>query len=81
MTSEGPNIAAVQAAVAEALDVRRQSSVLAGVMIATMAAALSSKFDTFATWLLAGFGAAVALLLTSHEAAALVSPFAIRFGA
>ncbi|MGD0137139.1 MAG: hypothetical protein ABSE57_34280 [Bryobacteraceae bacterium] len=74
-------IAKAQAAVAAALDVQQQSIAIAGVMIVSMASALSSKFDTFATWLLAAFGAGVALLLSSHEAATLVSPYAMRSGA
>lgn len=65
-------VAKAQAAVAEVLEARQQSTVLAGVMIAAVATTVSSKIDTFATWLLAAFGAAVALLLTSHEAAALI---------
>ena len=58
-----------------------QSVALAGVLMADLAGNLCAKFDTFATWLLAGFGAAVALLLTSHEALAVVSPATIRYGA
>jgi hypothetical protein len=74
-------IAKAQAAAAAVLDVRQQSSALAGVMITSMAVTLSGKFDTFATWLLTAFGAAVGLVLTSHDAAALVLTSAIRFGA
>jgi len=71
-------IAKVQAAVAEALDVQRQSTALAAVVLADLASKLSSRFDTFATWLLAGFGGAVALMLTSHDAVTLVSRYTIR---
>lgn len=74
-------VARTQAAVAAELDMHRQSITIAEAMIVSMAAALSSRFDTFTTWLLAGFGAGVALLLSSHEAAALLSPCAIRSGA
>jgi hypothetical protein len=42
---------------------------------------LSAKLDTFAAWLLAGFWAAVALLLTSHEVSVLVPAASIRYGA
>jgi hypothetical protein len=38
-----------------------------------MAGKVSAKLDAFATWLLAGFGGATALMLTSHDAAAIVS--------
>lgn len=54
---------------------------LAGTLMAHLAGNLSAKFDSFATWLLAGFGAAVALLLTSHEVSVLVPAASIRYGA
>jgi hypothetical protein len=74
-----PRIAAAQAAVAQALDVDRQSRAIAAVLVADISAKISGKFDTFATWLLAGFGGAVALLLTNHEVgAALVPPHTVR---
>ena len=73
-----PAIAAAQAATAQALDVRQHSSTLAMVVLADLANKISSKFDAFATWLLAGFGGGVALMLTSHDAIALVSRNAIR---
>jgi hypothetical protein len=76
--STNPQIAAAQAAVAHALDVDQQSRAIASALIADLSGKLSGKFDTFATWLLAGFGGAVALMLTSHEAAALVPPHAVR---
>jgi ABC-type Fe3+-siderophore transport system permease subunit len=58
-----------------------QSVALAGALMAHLAGNLSAKFDTFATWLLAGFGAAVGLLLTSHEVSSLVPAATIRWGA
>lgn len=71
-------IARAQAAAAAVLDVQQQSSALAYVVLADIASKLSSRFDAFATWLLAAFGGAVALMLTSHDAIALVSSYAIR---
>jgi hypothetical protein len=73
-----PDIAKTQAAVAAVLDMRQQSSAIAMAVLADMANKLSSKFDAFATWLLAGFGGAVALMLTSPDAIGLVSRYAIR---
>jgi hypothetical protein len=61
-------------------DQRMQAMVLAGASLNQMTGVMSEKFDTFATWLLAGFGAAVGLLLTSHDAANFVSASAIRIG-
>jgi hypothetical protein len=58
-----------------------QAVLLSGAAMAHIAGSLSAKFDTFATWLLAGFGGAVALLLTSHEVNALVAPSIVRYGA
>jgi hypothetical protein len=65
----------------ETNDTELQSVVLAGELMANTAGNLSAKFDTFATWLLAGFGAAVGLLLTSHEAMVVVPAATTRFGA
>jgi hypothetical protein len=62
-------------------DAEVQSVALAGAVMAHLAGNLSAKFDTFATWLLAGFGAAVVLLLTSHEISVLVPAASIRYGA
>jgi len=73
-----PAIAKAQAAVAAVLDVQQQSSTLAMTVLAEMANKISPKIDAFATWLLAGFGGAVALMLTSHDAIGLVSRYAIR---
>jgi hypothetical protein len=73
-----PAVAGAQAIVAAALDTRQQSSALAIAVLADMATKISSKFDAFATWLLAGFGGAIALMLTSHDAIALISRNAIR---
>jgi hypothetical protein len=53
-------------------NIQVQTVVIAAVVLADTAGKISSKFDTFATWLLAGFGAAVALLLSSHDALAFV---------
>ena len=71
-------IAKAQAAVAAGLDVQQQSSVVATVVLADMATRISSRFDAFATWLLAGFGGGIALMLTNHDAVTLVSRYAIR---
>jgi hypothetical protein len=76
--NQDPDMARVQAATAEAFEVRQQTTALAAIVLADMANKLSSKFDAFATWLLAGFGAAIALLLTSHDAITLVPRYAIR---
>jgi hypothetical protein len=73
-----PAIAKAQAAVAAVLDMQQQSSTLAMTVMAEMANKISTKIDAFATWLLAGFGGAVALMLTSHDAIGLVSRNAIR---
>ncbi len=54
----------------ETEDPKLQGTILAGALLARLAGSLSEKFDTFATWLLAGFGAALALLLTNHDAGA-----------
>ena len=62
-------------------DADAQAIELSGAMMAHLAGNMSEKFDTFATWLLAGFGAAVALLLTSHEVSGLVAAPTIRYGA
>jgi hypothetical protein len=62
-------------------DANAQAVLLSGAAMAHFAGNLSAKFDTFATWLLAGFGGAVALLLTSHEVNALVAPSTVRYGA
>jgi hypothetical protein len=62
-------------------DANAQAILLSGVAMAHLAGSLSAKFDTFATWLLAGFGGAVALLLTSHEVNALIAPSVVRYGA
>jgi hypothetical protein len=62
-------------------DANAQAVLLAGALMAHSAGNLSAKFDTFATWLLAGFGAAVGLLLTSHEVNVLVPAASIRYGA
>jgi hypothetical protein len=74
----GAEYVAAHTAVAEAREIDLQSLGIAAALIADMSGKLSSKFDTFATWLLAGFGAAVVLLLTNDKTAALVSPPAIR---
>ena len=55
-----------------AADTKNQSLVIAAAMIADVAGRVSGKFDTFATWLLAAFGAALALLLSSHDALAML---------
>ena len=73
-----PAVARAQAAVAAALDVQQQSSAIGMVVLADMAGKISSRIDAFATWLLAGFGGAVALMLTSHDAITLMSRYAIR---
>lgn len=67
-----------QDAAARAREIDFQSRGISAALIADMSGKLSGKFDTFATWLLAGFGAAVVLLLTNDKAAGLVSPHAIR---
>jgi hypothetical protein len=46
--------AIAEAAAADAANAKLQSRVLAGVLIADLAGRLSKRFDTFATWLLAG---------------------------
>lgn len=61
-------------------DANAQSVMLAGQTMAHLAGNLSPKFDTFATWLLAGFGAAVGLLLTNHDVSALIPAATIRVG-
>jgi hypothetical protein len=73
-----PQIAAAQAAVAQVLDTDRQSRAIAAILVADISAKVSGRLDTFATWLLAGFGGAVALLLTSHEVGTLVPPHTVR---
>jgi len=62
-------------------DANAQAVLLSGAAMAHLAGNLSAKFDNFSTWLLAGFGGAVALLLTSHEVNALVAPSTVRYGA
>jgi hypothetical protein len=54
-----------------------QSRVLAATALAEMSGKLSAKFDRFASWLLAGFGGAIALLLT-NQGAGLVPPRTVR---
>lgn len=64
----------------QADDTELQSTVLAGALMAHMAGNLREKFDTFATWLLAGFGAAVGLLLSNDKASTLETAPMIRSG-
>jgi hypothetical protein len=61
-------------------DANAQSVMLAGAGLAHLAGNLSAKFDTFATWLLAGFGAAIGLLLTNHDVSALIPAATLRSG-
>lgn len=54
--------------------------VIAGALISEIAGKMSQRLDTFATWLLAGFGAAVALMLVNHEALTLLPVATVRAG-
>jgi hypothetical protein len=51
---------------------------IVGTMLLAAAGKASRALDTFGTWLLAGFGAAVALLLTNHDTLALIPSAASR---
>jgi len=57
-----------------------QERVIAAALISESAGRASKALDTFASWLLAGFGGAVALLLSSHEPLSLVSVTTVRAG-
>jgi hypothetical protein len=57
-----------------------QERVIAAALMAEMAGIASKSIDTSASRLLAGFGAAVTLLLTNHEALTLVPIATVRAG-
>jgi prepilin signal peptidase PulO-like enzyme (type II secretory pathway) len=54
---------------------------IASAMLYQTAGLVSKSLDTFASWLIAGFGAAVALLVTNHEARLVLPDYVIRDGA
>lgn len=49
-----------------------QASVMAGTVMTEIAGKMSGRFDTFGTWLLAGFGAGITLLLEKHDEVSVV---------
>ena len=55
--------------------------VMASAALTEIAGKVSKSFDSFASWLLAGFGGALALLLANHETLVLVPVATLRFGA
>ncbi len=57
-----------------------QAVVIAGRVMTDMARKMSDRFDSFGTWLLAGFGAGVALLLEKHDQVSVVPLTTIKFG-
>jgi len=59
----------------------RAEQAIASAMIYQTASLTSKALDTFASWLIAGFGAAVTLLATSREAGEFLGDDVIRIGA
>ena len=57
-----------------------QAVVLAGRVMTHMASKMSNRFDSFSTWLLAGFGAGITLLLDKHDEVSAVPLSTIKFG-
>jgi hypothetical protein len=57
-----------------------KEQVIASAMLYQTASLASKSLDTFASWLIAGFGGAVALLATNHEARLILPDHVIRDG-
>lgn len=55
-----------------------QERIIAGSLLYETAHAMSKRFDIFASWLLAGFGGAVALMLSNREIASLLPTTTMR---
>jgi len=58
-----------------------QTVVIAGKVMTEMASKMSTRFDSFGTWLLAGFGAGMALLLARHDQVSVIPVTTIKLGA
>ena len=59
--------------------VQVQTLVIAGTVMTEMACKISGRFDTFGTWLLAGFGAGTALLLERHVEISVIPNATVKF--